>query len=101
MLGRRSSLVPKSEVDMVVPLRARWKRRAREDIIDSSKPMKESVETLLKSFERLPEDAKHEAAAEILKRSAKLKLPAIDEDTLLQAADEIFIQLDKEESKHG
>ena len=63
--------------------------------------MKKSVATLLESFERLPSDAKREAAAEILKRSAKFKFPALDDDALLQAADSIFLELDKEESKHG
>ncbi len=63
--------------------------------------MKKSVETLLESFERLPEDAKREAAAEILKRSAKFKLPPLGDDALLQAADSLFLKLDKEDSKHG
>jgi hypothetical protein len=63
--------------------------------------MKKSVENLLESFERLTEDAKREAAAEILKRSAKFKLPPLDDEALLEAADNIFLELDKEESRHG
>lgn len=63
--------------------------------------MKRSVETLLESFERLPEDEKREAAGEILKRSAKFELTLLDDDTLLNAADSLFLELDKEESKHG
>jgi len=60
--------------------------------------MKKSVETLLKTFERLPEDAKLEVAAEILKRSARFKLPPLDEVVLLQVADDVFLELDKTES---
>ncbi|MBI4483149.1 MAG: hypothetical protein HY652_09685 [Acidobacteria bacterium] len=63
--------------------------------------MNKSVEALLESFERLPEEAKREAASEILRRSAKFKLPPLDEDTLVEAADSVFLELDKEESKHG
>ena len=60
--------------------------------------MKNSVETLLETFERLPEDAKLEVAAEILKRSARFKLPPLDEAVLLQVADHVFLELDKTES---
>jgi hypothetical protein len=49
----------------------------------------------------LPEDAKIEAAAEILKRSAKLALSPVDEMSLLEAAEKVFLALDKEESGRG
>ncbi|MGI8785454.1 MAG: hypothetical protein ACR2L2_17620 [Acidobacteriota bacterium] len=60
--------------------------------------IKKSVETLLETFERLPEDAKLEVAAEILKRSARFKLPPLDEGVLVQAANDVFLELDKTES---
>ena len=63
--------------------------------------MKKSVETLLESFEGLREDEKREAAGEILKRSAKFELTSLDDDALFNAADNLFLELDKEESKHG
>ncbi len=63
--------------------------------------MTKSVEALLYSFDRLPDAAKREAAAEILKRSARFDLPALDEEVLVQAAEKIFLELDKQESKHG
>ena len=63
--------------------------------------MKKSVETLIESFERLPQDAKLEAASEILKRSAKLELPLLQDEALLQAADDVFARLDQEESRRG
>ena len=60
--------------------------------------MTQSVEQLLKSFEQLPEAEKREAASEIIKRSLTLDLPGLSDDTLLCAADQTFLQLDKEES---
>ena len=61
--------------------------------------MKKSVEALLDSFERLPEDAKLEAASEILKRSVHLELTALNDEAFVEAADEVFLRLDQEESK--
>ena len=63
--------------------------------------MKKSVASLLESFERLPQDSKLEAASEILKRSAHLELPTLDEEALLEIADQVFLRLDKEESMRG
>ena len=63
--------------------------------------MKKSVETLLESFERLPNDAKIEAASEILKRSVNLDLPPLTEEAILQMADDIFVKLDEEESERA
>ena len=62
--------------------------------------MTSSVEQLLKSFEQLPEAEKRELASEIIKRSLTLDLPELSDETLLVAADQIFLQLDKEESIH-
>jgi hypothetical protein len=61
--------------------------------------MTKSVEQFLKSFEQLPDAEKRELASEIIKRSLELDLPELSDETLLFAADEIFLQLDKEESK--
>ena len=62
--------------------------------------MTKSVEELLDSFERLPEEAKREFASEIMKRSLAFDIPRFSEDSLLLTADEIFLQLDKDESLH-
>ena len=62
--------------------------------------MTKSVEELLKSFEQLPAADKRELASEIIKRSLRLDLPELCDESLLAAADEIFLQLDKEESIH-
>ena len=60
--------------------------------------MKRSVEELLNSFEKLAEAEKRELASEIIKRSLTLDLPELSDDSLLAAADHIFLQLDKEET---
>ena len=62
--------------------------------------MTKSVEQLLKSFEQLPEAEKRELAAEIIKRSLALDLPELSDESLILAADQIFLQLDREESIH-
>ena len=62
--------------------------------------MTKSVEQLLQSFEQLPDAEKRELACEIIKRSLTLDLPELSDETLLLAADQLFQQLDKEESKH-
>ena len=62
--------------------------------------MTRSVEELLNSFEKLPEAEKRELASEIIKRSLALDLPQLSDDSLLLAADQVFRQLDKDESIH-
>ncbi len=62
--------------------------------------MTKSVEQLLKSFEQLPEAEKRELASEIIKRSLGLDLPELSDESLIVTADQIFLQLDKEESIH-
>jgi hypothetical protein len=48
----------------------------------------------------LPEAEKRGLASEIIKRSLHLDLPELADESLLAAADQIFLQLDKEESIH-
>lgn len=62
--------------------------------------MPKSVAQLLKSFEQLPEAEKRELASEIIKRSLALDLPEFSDESLLLAADQIFLRLDREESIH-
>ena len=66
-------------------------------IVDMTQP----VEAVLESFDRLPEEAKREAAAEILKRSTRLDLPPLDNGDLVEAAEGVFLALDREEFEHG
>ena len=62
--------------------------------------MTRSVEELLNSFEKLPEAEKRELVSEIIKRSRSLDLPQLSDNSLIVAADEVFLQLDKDESIH-
>jgi len=62
--------------------------------------MKKLVEELLNSFEKLPEAEKRELASEIIKRSLAFDLPQLSDDALIFAADQVFLQLDKDESIH-
>ena len=62
--------------------------------------MKKLVEELLNSFEKLPEAEKRELASEIIKRSLAFDLPQLLDDALILAADQVFLQLDKNESIH-
>ena len=62
--------------------------------------MTKLVDELLNSFEKLPEAEKRELASEIIKRSLALDLPQLSDDSLVVAADQVFLQLDKDESIH-
>lgn len=63
--------------------------------------MNKSVEAFLESFERLPEEAKREAALEILRRTIQLSLPPLEDEALVEAAENVFLELDHRESQHG
>ena len=63
--------------------------------------MDNSVQALLESFERLPDEAKREVASEIIRRSVQFTLPPLEDETLVEAADKVFLELDKHESQHG
>ena len=63
--------------------------------------MNKSVETLLESFDRLPDEAKREAASEIIRRSVKLNIPPLEDEALVEVAENVFLELDKHESEHA
>lgn len=60
-----------------------------------------SVQRLLESFERLPEEEKREVILEILRRASSFDLPDLSEEELVQSAEELFLTLDREESRNG
>ncbi len=60
--------------------------------------MTKSVEQLVKSFELLPDEEKQQAALEIIRRSLSLDLPELSDDSFVLAAEQTFLQLDKEKS---
>jgi hypothetical protein len=53
----------------------------------------------LESFDRLPEEARQEAAAQILKRTAAFDLPPLSDIVLVESAGHVFAELDREESQ--
>ncbi len=63
--------------------------------------MSGNVRQLLDAFDALPPGEKHEAAVEILRRYAGAARGDVSEDTLVEAADELFRALDDEEAGHA
>jgi hypothetical protein len=52
----------------------------------------------IEDFTALPEEAKREVLAEIIRMSRDLDYPAISDGELLSVADEIFTQYDRREA---
>jgi len=63
--------------------------------------MTAGVQQLLDSFDALPDADKHQTAVEILRRFTVGVEGDVPEDTLVQAADELFRALDNEEAGHA
>ena len=63
--------------------------------------MTESVQHLLNAFDALPENERHEAAVELLRRVFRDAPTVISDDSLVEAADELFCELDKREDADG
>jgi hypothetical protein len=61
--------------------------------------MTSEAQNLIQSFDSLQEPDKIEVAAEIIRRSVALDMPPLSDDQLTTIADEIFLAMDKEESK--
>lgn len=60
-----------------------------------------TVADLLKSFDLLPEDEKHQAAREILLRSLELSSAPLADEELVLNAEQVFLDLDRRESEDG
>ncbi|MBN3909339.1 MAG: hypothetical protein HWQ35_23110 [Nostoc sp. NMS1] len=56
------------------------------------------VEELLSTFERLPESERLEIALEILKRVRHLDFPSLLNEDLIWNAEELFLELDRQET---
>jgi len=63
--------------------------------------MTESVKSLVHIFECLTETEQHDAAVEILRRTASQEYPDLDDETLARIADETFLELDAREAADG
>ena len=60
--------------------------------------MTAAVQHVLHSFDRLPTSERLEAASEILRRTATLDFPPLDDEALVLAAEELFLKLDEQEA---
>ncbi len=58
------------------------------------------VQKLLKSFEQLTDSEQLELASEILKRVTHLDFPPLSNEDLVLNTEELFLELDKQESAH-
>lgn len=61
--------------------------------------MSTATQNILNLFNQLPEIEKHEFASEIIKWTAKQDFPPLTDEALVQAADALFIELDKSEAR--
>jgi len=59
------------------------------------------VKDILHSFELLSEGEKKELASEIMRYTVKFDLPPITDEEIVSCAEEIFLELDRRESKNG
>ncbi len=62
------------------------------------KVMTAPVEELLSTFDSLPESEKLEIALEILKRIRHLDFPYLSNEELVWNAEELFLELDRQEA---
>ncbi|MBD2570178.1 hypothetical protein [Anabaena lutea] len=58
------------------------------------------VKELLSTFDSLPESERLEIAVEILKRVTNLDFPPLSDDDLVWNAEEIFLELDQQETDY-
>jgi hypothetical protein len=55
------------------------------------------VQELLNSFDRLTDSEQLDLTVEILKRTSHLELPPLSDESLALSAEELFLELDKQE----
>ncbi len=63
--------------------------------------MTTQVREILQSFDMLPEVDKRELSTEIIKRSLTLDEPPLTDEQLVDAAEELFLELDQNEADHA
>lgn len=59
--------------------------------------MTTNTQELITSFDALPEAAKFEVAAEILRRTRDFKFPPLTDDELVANAESLFLEYDQRE----
>jgi hypothetical protein len=62
--------------------------------------MNTAVQHVLESFDRLPDPDKQQVAAEIIRRLVHIDFPPLSDEDLLLSAEELFLELDRQESEH-
>ncbi|MBI2986123.1 MAG: hypothetical protein HYY45_05065 [Deltaproteobacteria bacterium] len=61
--------------------------------------MTQPAEKIIESFDALTDAEKREVIALLLRKAATLEHPSMTDDELLAAADQVFLELDRDESK--
>ena len=59
--------------------------------------MTRAAKQVIESFEALPETEKHSVVVEILRRATTENYPALEDEDLVLAADQVFLELDRRE----
>lgn len=62
--------------------------------------MTTSVKEFLSTFDRLPESERLDVAVEILRRVVQFEFPPLSEEDLILNAEEIFLELDRQETDY-
>lgn len=62
--------------------------------------MSQSVQNFLNSFDRLNTSEQWEITSEILKRTLNLDFPPLTDEELAQSAEELFLELEQQESEN-
>ncbi len=62
--------------------------------------MTTAVQNLLRNFELLPKTEKQQFAWEVIRRSVRFDLPPISDEEMILSAEELFLELDRRESKN-
>ena len=63
--------------------------------------MTATVQRIIDSYDALPDNDRHQAAVEILRRFTGEAEGDLPENSLIQAAQELFLALDVEEASHA
>ena len=60
--------------------------------------MTQAVQQLLASFDSLSKEEQHVAAIEVMRRAAPIETEPLSDEALVQLADALFVELDREEA---
>ena len=63
--------------------------------------MTAQVQEILQSIDRLADEDQRELVAELLRRNVAIDTPPLSDEQLIDAAQELFLQLDRDEASHA